>query len=507
MISVSAPLGDVAMMRLESARIGSRGFKSGKAAVEGALSEGKRAILLDMAAARKLRASDFALLVELAGCALPVSRLVLVNVAPALFASMREFGIDRIVPVFASLDRALKSPEVKSALLADTPAVVLAAGKGSRMAPLSEVAPKPMLDIMGRPILEHILAHLKGVGVRHVFLNPGHLGHQVPRHFGTGHRFGQSIFYANEGRWIDKEWSAEPLGSASTLARLVEDHNCLATDTIVMCGDALVDIDLPAMLAEHRSSGADLTIAAQQVDPKDVHKYGIMVADDTGRISHFQEKPSEEEARSTLANTGIYILSPRVARHLSRQRGSDIATDLLPAVLGAGGHLQVFSQPFSWVDIGCAKDYRDAWTLALAGKIPGLTANALELKSGVWAHPTAHVARLEDISGPCFLGPGARVEAGATLRENVVLGRGCQVQSGAFVRDSVLMEDTVALPAAIVDGMIVSPEWAVAHAFADGSAQTRDPLPSIASAKSTQPVAPEEQPLRAPAFFKFASAG
>ena len=507
MISVSAPQGDVCCMRLETSRIGSRGFLSGKAAIEAALAQGKRAILLDMAAANNLRASDLALLVELTSCALPMSRLVLVNVSPTLMGSISEAGIDRIVPVYANEERALEAPEVKSALLAHTPAVVLSAGKGSRMAPLSKIAPKPMLDMMGSPILEHILLHLKSFGIKDVYLNPGHLGHQLPEHFGPGHHVGQSIFYANEGRWRDGRWVADPMGSAATLARLTEDHNCLATDTIVMCGDALVDVDLAAMLARHRATNADVTIAAQHVEPQEVHKYGIMVADDAGRIIHFQEKPSEEEARSTLANTGIYILSPRVREHLSRRHGADIASDLLPAVLSAGGTLQVFADDFSWTDIGCPRDYMSAWQLALSGEISVLSKDAIELKEGVWAHPSANVARLSDIEGPCYLSAGTQIERGASLRGPIVLGRNCTVQSGAYLRNSILMENTAAEKGALVDGMIAAPGWAVAHAYADGSAQTWDPLPGISSTTRSERSSGAELDVLATVAPRFANAG
>ena len=479
MIRKLAPEGDVAMLRLDTARIGARGYQTGSEMIEAALEEGARAILLDMAMASTLRASDIALLVELAAQALPMARLSLVNVNPVLISALRDRSVDQIISVYATLERALDAPHVKSGLLANTPAVVLSAGKGSRMAPMTQVAPKPMFEIMGKPILEHILCHLRGFGIRNVVLNPGHLGPQIPEHFGSGRKTRQSLFYINEGKRRNGRWVANPVGSASTLARWAQDHNGFSTDTIVMCGDALVDVDLPAMMACHRESEADVTIAAQRVPEDQVHKYGVMVADGGGKIIQFQEKPSRSEALSTLANTGIYILSPKIIAHLSERDGADIACHLLPAVLASGGRLQVFEKPFQWIDVGCGRDYMAAWKTALSGKIRSLTCNAEQLKPEVWVEPGAIIGHPSDIEGPAYISAGARIEGGATLRGPVVVGANSIVENGAFLRNSILCKDTCAMKGAIVDGTIASGRWAIAHAYADGSEQPWDPLPYV----------------------------
>ncbi|MEO0485188.1 MAG: NDP-sugar synthase [Pseudomonadota bacterium] len=479
MIRVDAPLGDVTMLRLDGNRIGAQGFIAARAAIGAALKVGTRAILLDIAKASHLRASDIARLVELAGLALPVARLSLVNVQPGPMTALRDYALDEVIPIYATLTRALEAPEVRSGLLARTQAIVLSAGKGSRMAPLTQHCPKPMLDIMGKPVLEHILGHLARYGVRDVMLNPGHLGPQLPAHFGTGERTGQSLFYLNEGMERGGRWVAAPLGSASTLARLVQDHNALMRDTIVMCGDALVNVDLPAMMTAHRAAHADVTIAALTVRAEEVHKYGIMVTDAGGRVTDFQEKPNVADAKSRLANTGIYIVSPRAADKLVARDGADIAGDLLPAILAAGGRVQAFAKPFDWVDIGCGREYAAAWAQALAGRLPWLEHDAVELAPGIWAHDTAKVARLTDIEGPAYLGPDVDIARGASLRGPAVIGAGSVVEAGAFIRNSVLMPQTRAAAGALVDGMIAGPRWAVAHAYADGSEQPWDPVEGL----------------------------
>lgn len=481
MISVLPPLGDIALLRLDKGHLGSRGFQAGLRAVNAALAQGRTAILLDVCTVRTLRASDMARVVELASMALPAARLALVNAAPSLITSLRDYAIDEIVPVFASMERALKAPEIRRGLLAHVQAVVLCAGKGTRIAPLTQIRPKPMLDIMGRPILEHILSHLKSFGVRDVVLNPGHLGPQITHHFGQGHRLGQSIFYLNEGRQRNERWVAAPLGSASTLARWKDNHNGMARDTIVICGDALTNIDLAAMVAHHRRKDADITLAAVNVAPRDTGKYGIMVTDPSGQILEFQEKPAPSAARSTLANAGIYVMSPRVAQHLDVGDGADIATDLLPAILASGGRLESFQAPFEWIDIGCGRDYAAAWQMALDGALPWLAPDAERIAPSIWAHPTAQIGRLADIEGPAFISAGAQVAKGASLRGPVVLGAGAVAEPRSYLRNAILMEGTRAAMSALIDGMIAHGRWAVAHAFADGSPQSWEPLEGVSA--------------------------
>ncbi|MEM6276542.1 MAG: NDP-sugar synthase [Pseudomonadota bacterium] len=479
MITVGTPMGDIEVLRLIGPKIGSQGFRTGRAAIEQAVAAGRKAILLDLRAAQSLREPDLARLVELAALALPRSQLSLINVPARLRSALQDAAIDQIVPVFSTMERALEAPAIRRALLARTPAIVLSGGKGSRMSPLTQQTPKPMLEIMGRPVLEHILSHLGSFGVQSVFLNPGHLGPQIPAHFEAGERSGQAIFYANEGFWRGGRWVGQPVGSASTLGRLAQDHNCLRTDTIVMCGDALVDVDFAAMMACHRDADADVTIAALNVPKHAVEKYGILRAETCGRVSQFQEKPRPEVACSTLANTGIYILSPRVAAHLSKADGFDIAQDLLPSVLQAGGLVQAFRDRFRWVDIGCGRDYMAAWSQALAGTVPMQQPDAEEVRPGLWVHPSASIGRLRDIEGPAFVSAGAHVESGASLRGPVVLGADSLVEKGAFVRNSILTAGTHALRGALVDGVIASGGWAVSHAFADGSDQPRDPIDHV----------------------------
>lgn len=382
-------------------------------------------------------------------------------------ARLAETGFDKVLRVFDDKPRALASPWARRYRLAGRQAVLLSAGKGTRAAPLTRDVPKPMLDILGKPVLERLMDFMAGFGMRDFMLNPGHLGPQIHTHFGDGHRFGYRVRYMNEGTYGPEGWSARPIGSASALSRLANQHAAFERDTIVLCGDALIDLDLAEMMDHHISSGAMATIAAQTVAPELVSKYGIIVTDDDGQMTSFQEKPAREQARSRLANTGIYIFSPEALRLLPDRAEMDIATDLLPAIQRAGGRIQAYSPGFSWTDIGCACDYFAAVSAALQGDIeladPGnLSAGGVIVGIGAQVSPRAKLA------GPVYVGAGAKIMPGAQITGPAVIGRDAVVEARTVLRNSILMPDTRLRRGGMLVDMIASGHWAVSHPLADG---------------------------------------
>ncbi|MEL6700148.1 MAG: sugar phosphate nucleotidyltransferase [Pseudomonadota bacterium] len=482
--------GAISNVRVDHRRLRARDMATLIDLVGAARAAGQRGMLIDVARLTHVTAETLVRLVDVAAHGMPDLRVGLVGAGPRLFEVLRDAGLEPVLPVFTTRARALAHPIFRALQLAGCDAVVLCAGQGSRVAPLTTMQPKPMLDLLGRPVLEHILRHLAGFGVSRVVLNPGHLGPQIPAHFSAGLNGTPDIFYVNEGCVTPQGWHASPVGSASTLATLAHSHNLLDRDTIVMCGDAVVDIDLADMMATHRASGAAVTIAAQTVAPDAVEKYGIMVTDPEGRITQFQEKPARAEAQSRLANAGIYILSPAIRPLLEDRAGLDIAGDLLPRVAAAGLTMAAYSATFAWTDIGCGRDYARAVFAGLSDGVPGLEPGVELRGDGLWAHPSARVARGADISGPVYIAAGASVAAGARVVGPCAILAGSEVAAGAFVSRSILMPGTQAGSDAWVDGMIAAPDWAVAHAHADGSAQPTAPIDGVGPVRA----APSERP-------------
>ncbi|MEM7440275.1 MAG: sugar phosphate nucleotidyltransferase [Pseudomonadota bacterium] len=387
------------------------------------------------------------------------------------------------LPIFETEDDVRNSPDFQRIQLGHTRAVLLCAGAGSRIAPLSQMVPKPMLDILGKPVLAHILDHLDRFGLRSVLLNPGHLAPKIHDYFQANPRGNQTLFFCNEGRQQGTEWHPQALGSASTLQRMQRDHSAFDRDFFVLCGDALVDFDMTAAMQAHRATSADITIVAQHVPESETHKYGIIETATGTRITGFQEKPSPGTATSNLANTGIYIFKPAVLDLLPEKIGQDIASDLIPHVIAAGGAVHVHAPQFSWVDIGCGRDYFNALEAVFAGKVEHLRPQGTEIRPGVWCDDSAWVSQRATIHGPCYFGPHAEVQAGAYIEGPVSVGEGSIISGSSAVRHSILMPETLVERSAIIDGQITQADWSISHALADGRAQKALPMPNVSAAK------------------------
>jgi NDP-sugar pyrophosphorylase family protein len=443
-----------------------------------------RAILIDLAAPEAVTQTGLAMMLHLYSENGNRARIVFCNAGRAVRAALAEHGLDRALPFCDTVAAATAEPEIRRLMLVGLRVVVLCAGAGTRMRPLTEATPKPMLDIAGAPILARILAHLESFGLNDVILNLGHHGPQIPAWFAAAGPSPQSRFFLAEGRDTLAGWQAEPLGSLSTLGRLARDHFAFSDDTFVLRGDALIDIDLADMLAIHRRTGADVTIAAQQVDPDLVSRYEIIVTDEGGRITAFQEKPGRAEALSCQANTGIYLFRPGVLTALDARPGRDIAGDLFPELLRRGAHIQAYRAPFRWIDVGCARDYYQAVARVLEGGLPGARPTGQLVGASVWSAPGASVSPQAEIEGPCHIGAGAVVAAGARLVGPCAIGPGAVVEGRTLVRDSIICAGTRVTTGTWVDQMIASPDWAFVHHYADGMARPLRPLEGLCAASA-----------------------
>ncbi|MDH3972199.1 MAG: nucleotidyltransferase family protein, partial [Gammaproteobacteria bacterium] len=168
-------------------------------------------------------------------------------------------------------------------------AMILAAGKGTRLQPLTNYLPKPMLTLLGRPVLDSIIELLANHGVHDIIINTSHLASEIENYFRDGSGRGVDIAYSFEGHLQGDTLHTQALGSAGGM-RKIQDFSGFFDDTfIVLCGDALIDLDISAALAEHRRRGALATLVTKEVPRDEVHKYGVVVTDSDGRITAFQE--------------------------------------------------------------------------------------------------------------------------------------------------------------------------------------------------------------------------
>ena len=335
-------------------------------------------------------------------------------------------------------------------------AMILAAGKGTRVRPITWTLPKPMIPLIRKPVLELLIEHLRRHNIYDIAINTSHLAPLIENYFRDGERFGVRIAYSFEGSLIGGELQGVALGSAGGM-RKIQDFSGFFDETfVVICGDALVDVDLGHVLQFHRERKAIATIVLREVPRDEVSKYGVVEAREDGRVLRFQEKPAVAEAVSNVVNTGIYLFEPRVFEFIPPKQEFDIGGQLFPALVAAKEPVYGVVEPFHWLDIGSVPDFWSATRLLLQGGLPGFVIPGQQIRSGVYAgiHLRVSWDRVK-IHGPVYIGSGTEIGDGATVIGPTVIGSGCVVQPGAVVRECILGDYTRVSSVAVLEEKIV----------------------------------------------------
>jgi mannose-1-phosphate guanylyltransferase/phosphomannomutase len=319
-------------------------------------------------------------------------------------------------------------------------AVVMAGGEGTRLRPLTSNQPKPMVPVVGKPCMEHILELLRRHELGDVVVTVAFLPQAIRAYFRDGETLGLNIEYSVE---------ESPLGTAGSV-RLAS--GALDDTFLVISGDALTDIDLQKIVAFHREKGAAATIALKSVE--NPLEFGIVVTDEDGRIERFLEKPSWGQVFSDTINTGIYVLEPEVLRHIPDDRPFDFSKELFPLLLEMGRPLYGFVCEGYWQDIGNLDQYRQANFDALDGRVQ-LDIPGIRLRGNIWIGETVELEDLDVVEGPAFLGANCRVAADATVGPYSVLGSSVTLRERARTARSVIDASTHIGRSSLVEGAII----------------------------------------------------
>jgi mannose-1-phosphate guanylyltransferase/phosphomannomutase len=319
-------------------------------------------------------------------------------------------------------------------------AVVMAGGEGTRLRPLTSNQPKPMVPVVGKPCMEHILELLHGHGFQDVIVTVAFLPQAIRAYFRDGEGLGVRIEYSVE---------ESPLGTAGSV-RLAS--GALDDTFLVISGDAVTDIDLGRLVAFHKEKGAAATIALKSVD--NPLEFGIVVTDEDGRIERFLEKPSWGQVFSDTINTGIYVLEPEVLRHVPDDRSFDFSKELFPLLLEMGRPLYGFVSDGYWQDIGNLDQYRQANFDALDGHVQ-LDIPGIRLRGNVWIGEGVELEDLDVVEGPAYLGANCRIAPDASVGPYSVLGPSVTLRERARTSRSVVDASTHIGRSALVEGAIV----------------------------------------------------
>ncbi|MEY9212638.1 mannose-1-phosphate guanyltransferase [Thermobifida halotolerans] len=320
-------------------------------------------------------------------------------------------------------------------------AVVMAGGEGTRLRPMTANQPKPLLPVVNRPIMEHVLRLLKRHGFDDTVVTVQFLATLIRNYFGDGEELGMTLRYVAE---------EVPLGTAGSVKN-AEEH-LRGEPFIVISGDALTDIDLTDMVRFHRENGAMVTIGLKRV--ANPLEFGIIIVDDDGRIQRFLEKPTWGQVFSDTVNTGIYIMEPEVLEHVAAGESVDWSSDVFPKLLKDGAPLYGYIADGYWEDVGTHESYLRAQADVLSGRVD-VEIDGFEVSPGIWVAEGAEVDPDVVLKGPLYVGDYAKVEAGAELREFTVLGSNVVVRSDAFLHRAVIHDNVYVGTRANLRGCVV----------------------------------------------------
>lgn len=340
--------------------------------------------------------------------------------------------------------------------------MILAAGQGTRVRPLTKDWPKPMVPILGKPVMEYLIEHLARHGITEIMVNVAYHHRKIEDYFGNGHRWGVDIGYSFEGTLDHGDIQPKPRGSAGGMKAIQDFSGFFDQTTLVICGDAIIDLDIGAALREHKAKGALASVVTLEVPRQEVSNYGIVVADDDGRVRSFQEKPQPDEARSCLASTGIYLFEPAVLDLIPSGRPFDIGSELFPLLVERDLPFYAQNRFFNWIDIGRVTDYWAVLQRVLRGEVAQMDMPGKEVQPGIWVGPNTSISwDTSRIVGPVYIGSSVRIEPGCSIIGPAWIGHGSHLRPRSRVVRSVLFEYTRIGEEMEFSEMIVSPRYCV----------------------------------------------
>src|ERR671921_16100 len=304
-------------------------------------------------------------------------------------------------------------------------AMALAAGKGTRLFPLTGEIPKPMAPVVNTPIIEHIFELLSRHGVEEVRVNVHYLADALLGAYGE-----ESTV---DGMKIHLEREDELLGTAGGVKRLADRFD---ETFVIVSGYALTDVNITELVEHHKERGALATIALRRV--YDTSECGVVDVDDEGNIKGFQEKPDPGEAISTLANTGIYVFEPRALDYIPENTFFDFAEDVFPKLLENGEEFVGYQEDFYWSDIGTLEAYRQAQYDVLSGRV-GVKIPGEKRGETFWVGEDAQIHPSAEIEGQVLVGRDAVVGRGVKLIDDVTVGSDCWIRPNATIKRSILL--------------------------------------------------------------------
>jgi NDP-sugar pyrophosphorylase family protein len=300
----------------------------------------------------------------------------------------------------------------------DLKAMIMAAGVGSRLEPLTKHLPKPLVPVLNRPVMDILLEKLAGIGVTEVIANTFYHAGQIMEHYGS------AVSYVKE-----KTLS----GTAGGLKKC-QFFFTPGRDLIVLSGDGLTNADLEKGIGVHKTSGAIATIGVKRIPRSEIPNFGVVVTDNEGYITEFQEKPSLEQAKSDCINTGIYIFNYKIFDFIPENTFYDFAKNVFPRLLELR-QINTFEVSEYWNDIGTLEQYKQSTKDVFNGLCEFEHAPIVRSTGGAYVSGSP-VPESVRFAGNSTIGSGCRIG------ENVVL-ENCIIWDNVVIADGVRLSDCI----------------------------------------------------------------
>ncbi len=319
-------------------------------------------------------------------------------------------------------------------------AIIMAGGEGSRLRPLTCGRPKPMVPVLNKPIMAHIIDLLKDHGFADIGVTLQYMPEVIRDHFGNGAEYDVNLRYFVED---------SPLGTAGSVKNA---SGFLDETFLVISGDALTDLELSRAVEFHKKQGSLATLVLTRVDCP--LEYGVVITSEDGKITQFLEKPGWGEVFSDTVNTGIYVLEPEVLEYFAPGQKFDFSKDLFPLLLREKKPLFGLVLPGYWCDIGNLQQYLEAHHDALSGKVK-IKMPGCEIASRVWVEEGSFINPAASLKGPSLIGANCQIGPDAKIEPYTILDHGCLVQKGASIKRSVIWNNVYVGSGASLRGAVV----------------------------------------------------
>ena len=322
--------------------------------------------------------------------------------------------------------------------------MIMAAGVGTRLNPLTLKVPKPMIPIVNIPVLELILKHLQKSGINDVVANTHYIANSIHTAFGKENHLGINFKYVYE-----PELSGTAGGVKKTEFFFDSDETF-----IIISGDALTDVNIEKIYTQHKKTNAMATMALREVPISDVEHFGVVVIDDNSKIIGFQEKPSPEKAKSNLVNTGIYMFETSIFKYIPANMFYDFAKNVFPAIMANNELFYAHVIDDYWNDIGTIKQYKLSSLDVLNNKV-NLQMPYSETQNG-WIADSCKLASSVIFEDKAVIGEKTLIEENVKFSGNNIIGKNCIIKADSRIENSIIWDNVVVSENVKLDNCIIA---------------------------------------------------